>query len=60
MSPVQFLKEVKEELERVHWPSKEEVIEATIGVVVFCAVIAVYFWALDLVFSKALELIIAK
>ncbi|MEO2066408.1 MAG: preprotein translocase subunit SecE, partial [Desulfurobacteriaceae bacterium] len=32
MSPVQFLKEVKEELDRVTWPSKEEVVEATIGV----------------------------
>ncbi len=60
MSPVQFLKEVKEELERVTWPSREEVVEATIGVVLFCAFVAVYFWALDLAFSKALELIIAK
>jgi len=60
MSPVQFLKEVKEELDRVTWPSKEEVVEATIGVVIFCAFVAVYFWALDLIFSKALELIIAK
>ncbi len=60
MSPIQFLKEVREELSRVTWPSKEEVIEATFGVVVFCAFVAVYFWVLDLVFSKALELIIAK
>jgi len=60
MSPIQFLKEVKEELDRVTWPSKEEVIEATIGVVLFCAFVAVYFWALDLFFAKALELIIAR
>ncbi|WP_456456578.1 preprotein translocase subunit SecE [Thermovibrio sp.] len=60
MSPFQFLKEVREELSRVSWPSKEEVIEATVGVIVFCAFIAVYFWILDFVFSRALELIIAK
>ena len=60
MSPIQFLREVREELSRVTWPSEEEVIEATFGVVVFCAFVAVYFWILDLVFSNVLELIIAK
>ncbi len=60
MSPVQFLKEVREELGRVTWPTKEEVVEATTGIIVFCAFIAVYFWILDTIFSKGLELIIAK
>jgi preprotein translocase subunit SecE len=60
MSPVQFLKEVKEELDRVTWPSKEEVVEATIAVIIFCAVIALYFWVLDTIFTAALELILAK
>jgi preprotein translocase subunit SecE len=60
MSLVQFLKEVKEELDRVTWPSKEEVVEATIAVIIFCAVIALYFWVLDTIFTAALELILAK
>ncbi len=60
MSPVQFLKEVREELDRVTWPTKEEVVEATTGIIVFCAFIAVYFWILDTIFAKGLELIIAK
>ena len=55
MSPITFLKEVREELNRVTWPSREEVIEATFGVVIFRAFIAIYFWALDFVFSEALE-----
>ncbi|ADY72816.1 preprotein translocase, SecE subunit [Desulfurobacterium thermolithotrophum DSM 11699] len=60
MSPITFLKEVREELSRVTWPSKEEVIEATAGIVIFCIVVAVYFWALDFVFSELLKLIIEK
>ncbi len=60
MSPFQFLREVREELNRVTWPTKEEVVEATAGVIVFCAFIAVYFWVLDTVFSRILELIIAR
>ena len=60
MSPIQFLKEVREELSRVTWPTRDEVVEATIGVVIFCLVIALYFWILDTIFAKGLELIIAK
>ncbi len=60
MSLFKFLREVREELERVTWPTKEEVVEATVGVIVFCAFIAIYFWILDTVFSRILELIIAK
>jgi len=60
MSPFQFLKEVREELDRVTWPSKEEIVEATVGVVAFCGFIAVYFWLLDSILTKILEWIIAK
>ncbi len=60
MSPIQFLKEVREELGRVTWPTKEEVVEATTGIIVFCTFIAVYFWILDTIFARGLELIIAK
>jgi len=60
MSPTKFLKEVREELSRVTWPKKNEVVEATAGVVVFCAFIAVYFWILDSFFAELLKAIIAK
>ncbi len=58
MSPASFISEVKDELSRVTWPVKAEVVEATLGVILFVAVIAVYFWIADFIFSKALQLII--
>jgi len=60
MSPIQFLKEVREELNRVTWPSKDEVVEATLGVIVFCGFLAFYFWVLDSILTRLLELIIVK
>ena len=60
MSPIAFLKEVKEELKKVSWPSKEEVIEATFGVIVFCTIISIYFWILDTAFSEILKMVIEK
>ncbi len=60
MSPISFLKDVKTELEKVTWPIKEEVINATLGVMLFTAVIAAYFWVADMVFSKLLQFIIKQ
>ena len=54
---VSFLKEVKDELKRVTWPSKSLVKNATIAVIVFTAVISVYLWALDSVFNRLFEMI---
>ncbi|WP_457568640.1 preprotein translocase subunit SecE [Desulfurobacterium sp.] len=60
MSPLVFLKEVREELERVTWPTREEVVEATIGVIVFTGIIAAYFWIIDMIFTKLLQFIIKQ
>lgn len=54
---INFLKEVYQELEKVVWPSKELVRNATIIVIVFTLLIAVYLWGLDLLFSKLITFI---
>ncbi|WP_022847299.1 MULTISPECIES: preprotein translocase subunit SecE [unclassified Desulfurobacterium] len=60
MSPVTFLKEVKQELNRVTWPNREEVVEGTIGVLTFTGIIAAYFWIIDMIFTKLLQFIIKQ
>lgn len=53
-----FLREVKAELKKVSWPTKQELISNT-GVV-FIAVVAVSFliWAIDALFTQLLQFII--
>jgi preprotein translocase subunit SecE len=53
-----FLREVKAELKKVSWPSKQELVSHT-GVV-FIAVVLVAFliWAIDATFTQMLRLII--
>ncbi len=58
MSPVEFLKNVKDELDRVVWPTKDEVLEASMGIVAISLFIAFYFWVLDFVFTDILRFII--
>jgi len=54
---IKFLKEVREELKKVSWPSKELVRNATVAVIVFTAIMSFYLWGLDILFKKIFDLI---
>ncbi|MCX7739358.1 MAG: preprotein translocase subunit SecE [Hydrogenothermaceae bacterium] len=55
-----FLKEVYQELKKVVWPSKELVRNATLVVIVFTLLVAIYLWGLDLLFSKLITFIVER
>jgi preprotein translocase subunit SecE len=50
-----FLSEVKAELKKVTWPSKEEVRSTTVVVIATTFFFGFYLWGLDLVFSEVLS-----
>ncbi|MBI4990672.1 preprotein translocase subunit SecE [Candidatus Gottesmanbacteria bacterium] len=50
--PVIFLREVKSELGKVVWPTREEVVKLTIIVVAVSLAIGLYIGGLDLIFTK--------
>ena len=43
----QFLREVRQELKKVAWPSREETTRTAIAVFVFTLIMSLFFWALD-------------
>ena len=51
--PRQFVREVVAELQKVNWPTRQEVISYSLVVLVASVVIAAIIFALDLVFTKA-------
>ena len=55
--PIIFLKEVKGELAKVSWSTRQELIGATIVVVVVTLIMAVFIGVLDLILSKILSVI---
>lgn len=55
---VQFLKDVRIEMKKVIWPSKEEVVNYTVVVLITVTVVTTFILVLDLVLSKLLALII--
>jgi preprotein translocase subunit SecE len=50
--PRQFLKEVRQELKKVNWPTRQELMAYTIVVLVSVVVLTSYVFGLDYVFSK--------
>jgi len=55
-SPILFLQEVRIELNKVDWPSREQVTRLTLVVVSVSVLVALYISGLDYVFTKLMEL----
>lgn len=58
--PVTFFREVKAELTKVIWPTKEEVIRLTIIVMAVSIVIGIYIGGLDFIFTKMTDLLVKR
>lgn len=57
---VNFLYEVKAELSKVVWPKREEFVGATIIVLVFVCISAIYLGLLDFLFSRLMWYIFSE
>ena len=49
----QFLREVRQELKKVQWPTRKELISYSVVVLVTVVVLTSFVFVLDLLFSKA-------
>ncbi|MCD6583200.1 MAG: preprotein translocase subunit SecE [Candidatus Omnitrophica bacterium] len=50
-----FLKEVREELKKVNWSSREELITATVVVIIASAVLTLYIAGIDIILTKIIQ-----
>ncbi|MGI9117927.1 MAG: preprotein translocase subunit SecE [Minisyncoccia bacterium] len=55
-----YIKDTKNELKNVVWPTRKQVITVTILVIVMSVVIAYFLGALDYVFAQALAFILNR
>jgi preprotein translocase subunit SecE len=58
MTPITFLREVRDELKKVVWPSKQEVIRLTLVVIVVSLIVGLFLGGLDFLFVKIIETIV--
>ncbi|MCX5699961.1 MAG: preprotein translocase subunit SecE [Candidatus Omnitrophica bacterium] len=55
--PVNFLKEVKAELGKVAWSTREELISSTMVVIAVTVLLAIFIGVLDLFLSKLVSIL---
>lgn len=53
-----FLIEVRRELKKVTWPTRQEITQMTTLVVVVSLAVGIYIGIIDVVLAKAIELIV--
>jgi preprotein translocase subunit SecE len=59
-NPIQFIKEAKNELTKVIWPTRRETIRMTVGVIAISLVVAAILGAADFGLTKLIEYAITK
>jgi preprotein translocase subunit SecE len=57
-SPAQFVREVRQEISKVTWPTRKELTVTTISVLVMSALAALFFFLVDQVIALAIRLIL--
>lgn len=60
LNPAKFFTEVKAELLKVTWPSKNQVIKLTTVVIIISLAVGLFLGGLDFIFTKAMELLVKK
>ncbi len=57
ISPIQFFRQVKQEIKKVTWPTRKEVMQTSIMVIILVAIAATFFFFVDQIFGWGVKLI---
>ena len=57
ISPIQFFRQVKQEVKKVTWPTRKEVVRTSIMVIVLVAIAATFFFFVDQIVGWVVKLI---
>ena len=58
MHPVLFLRQVRQEIGKVVWPTRKETMMSSLMVIIFTVLAALFFFVVDLVIGYAMNLIL--
>jgi len=57
-SPAEFVRQVRQEVSKIHWPSRKEATVTTIMVFIMAAVMSVFFLGVDQLWAFVIQLIL--
>jgi preprotein translocase subunit SecE len=57
-TPASFLRETRDELKKVVWPSRQEIIRLTAVVIAVSLLVGLFLGGLDFIFTKTIQTIV--
>jgi preprotein translocase subunit SecE len=57
-TPTAFLRETRDELKKVVWPTKQEIIRLTAVVIAVSLLVGLFLGGLDFIFTKSIQTIV--
>ena len=57
-SPGEFIRQVRTETAKVHWPTRKETITTAIMVMIMTSLLAIFFFGVDAVFSTLVKFLL--
>lgn len=57
-SPIIFLRQTQDELKKVVWPTRQEVVRLTAVVILVSLIVGMFLGGLDFVFTKVMEIVV--
>lgn len=58
VSPLQFYRQVKQEVKKVTWPTRNEVIKTSIMVIIIVAIASAFFFFVDQILGWIVKLVL--
>ena len=58
VSPGEFIRQVRAETAKVHWPTRKETVSTAIMVLIMTALLAVFFFGVDAIFSTVVRFLL--
>ena len=59
-TPINFLSEVRDELKKVVWPTRDEIVRLTIVVILVSLFVGLFLGGADIILTKIFELVVAR
>ena len=58
-NPAQFVRQVRQEINRITWASKRETMYASLSVFVMALIASIFFFLVDLILSKVVQILLS-
>jgi preprotein translocase subunit SecE len=59
-SPGEFIRQVRSETAKVHWPTRKETVATAIMVIIMTSLLALFFFGTDAFFSSIVQFLLGR